>query len=132
MGFRLRIEADYGNEVLQNDHPREHSSGGKAVLAFLSGLQSYCSLEGEEEFPELQLIKEWYQHLDDAANSSLCAKCRALLDCMWGDGGDSTVYQADEWEFYKKRHANMIDDGFTEDMFKKMVQDYDLHWKPIL
>jgi hypothetical protein len=130
MGFRVRIEADYGGEMLQNLHPENKPSNGKAILAFLLGLENFCSWTDDKE-KELKPIIDWYQKLDNASQSSLCTTCRPLLDCMWANGGDLTSYHEDEWEFYKKRYPSFTDSSFTEDMFKAMVRESQIRWKPI-
>lgn len=131
MGFSVQIEADRGSEVLQNLHPDGKLTGGNAVFAFLMGLLNYCSWkrDGADIYPGLEPVIEWYQQLDDTLSEPLCGLCDALMDCMWGDGGDSTTYYEDEYEFYKKRHLGVP--SITEEQFRMMVREGDEHWKPI-
>lgn len=131
MGFRLQIQAEHGSEMLMNLHPEDKPSGGKAVLAFLIGLHNHCDgLEIDEEDPIMQAIAEWYRKLEQLAGGSFCPTCRALLDCMWADGGDPTEYREDEYEFYRKRCPGVGDD-FTEEDFQRRVRDSGERWKPI-
>jgi hypothetical protein len=112
MGFTVKIESDGGSEILQN-----YPTGGKAVFAFLSGLQAYNLLDDNDK------VARWYEALEKQSGEKFSVKFRELLDCMWGDGGDSTVYREDEWEIYKLRNPN-IESMMTEETFKKMVVQY--------
>ena len=103
MGFTVNIESNYGGEILSN-----YPTGGKAVFALLSGLQTYCMMNED--------IEDWYAQLEEKSGELFCEKCRELLDCMWGDGGDSSIYYEDEYEFYKKRGGIL-----TEEEFQDMV-----------
>jgi hypothetical protein len=131
MGFSVQIQAEYGAETLQNIHPDGRFTGGKAILAFLMGLHNYCNSfkAGQEIYPGLEGVIEWYQQLDTYLSESLCTSCNSLLDCMWGNGGDSTEYSENEYEFYKKRTAPGLE--ITEEQFHFMVHDSRQHWKPI-
>lgn len=131
MGFSLQIQAEYGGEILMNLHPEGKPSGGKAVFAFLSGLYNHCEgMWDEEDDPLMRTIYEWYRGLEQSAGASFCPTCRALLDCMWGDGGDPTEYREDEYEYYRKRCPN-IGDSFTKEMFQEMLRQSRERWKPI-
>jgi hypothetical protein len=132
MGFKVQIQADYGSEMLLNVYPRSKSAGGKAVLAFLGGLQTYCDWaeDDAQKYPELKAVVEWYRLLEQSAEVSFCPICQALLDCMWGDGGDPTEYREDEYEFFRKR-SPAVGDDFTEEKFKSWVRQSKERWKPI-
>lgn len=127
MGISVVIEADYGTEKLINRHPDPGKYwGGQAVFYFSMGLDNYCAWKsGRGTY--LERIDDWYQALDQASGFSLCLTCKSLVDCRWGDGGDSTVYSADEYEWYKKRHG----DSTSEEQFKAMVGRWHESWKPI-
>jgi hypothetical protein len=114
MGFTVSIESDNGAEILSN-----YPSGGKAVFAFLSGLQAYSLLDDKDK------VAIWYKALEKQSGEKFSVKCRELLDCMWGDGGDTTVYGEDEWEVYKLRYPN-IESMMNEESFKEMITQY---WK---
>ncbi|HVU13777.1 MAG TPA: hypothetical protein VHD90_21015 [Phototrophicaceae bacterium] len=131
MGFFLQIQADHGSEMLRNVHPEGKASGGNALLGFLVGLQNYCTWEQEQakEYPELVPAIAWFQQLEADAAEDLCDVCGALLDCMWGDGGDPTEYHDDEYAFYSKRYSGAP--ALTEEQFKRIVWDAPQHWEPI-
>jgi hypothetical protein len=126
MGFTVQIQADYGSEILSN-----YPMGGKAVFAFLMGLQTYCTWDDDgplsQNIPGQRQIHAWYAGLDAVMGGNLCATCQAFLDSMWGDGGDSTEYREDEYDFYVKRGGSTI----TEAQFLDMVRRYEEHWQPI-
>lgn len=131
MGFRVQIEADYLAEVLSNIHPDGKPSGGKAVLAFLAGLEGYAlSIRNpDDRCASLEDVDNWYRYVELQTGLSFFPTCQSLLDCMWGDGGDPMVYREDEYAFYVHRcdgHPSM-----TEAQFVSMVRDYDKHWQSI-
>jgi hypothetical protein len=127
MGISMVIEADMGAEKLTNRHPDPNKYwGGQAVFYFLMGLDNYCAWKSGRS-THLEQIDNWYRALEQASDFSLCQTCKSLVDCRWGDGGDSTVYSADEYEWYKKRHG----DSTTEEQFNAMVLDWYESWKPI-
>src|SRR4030042_3915918 len=104
MGLRLEIQADHGIELLSNVHPEGKPSGGKAVLALLIGLCNYCDdIKYSNDDKMMVNIFFWYKKLDQLTGGIIKEECRPLLDCMWGDGGDPTEYQEDEYELYKSR-----------------------------
>lgn len=130
MGFSVRIEADYGSEILSNWHPDGKQTDGKAVLAFLTGLDLFCGWS-DDNYTEDDISKNivyWYQLFERTAEVRLCASCRSLLDCMWGDGGDHTEYHADDYEFYKYRASYL---QITQTQFQSWLQASEAHWKPI-
>ncbi len=128
MSFEARIEADNGAEILSNLHPDGKRTSGKAVFAFLSGLQTLCYWTASDNSTSLVGIVEWYRRLETSANVQLCSTCRPLLDCMWGDGGDHTEYHQTDYEFYKHRGGGS---QISEADFLKFIQDTILHWQPI-
>lgn len=132
MGFRLHIQADYGSEILSNIHPDGKGSGGKAVFAFLGGLQLLHDWnDGEEhEFPDLQSVVDWYRALEKSAGMTFFPTCQPVIDCMWGDGGDPTEYKEDEFEFYRKRSPAMA--NLPEEDFREIVRASGERWRPIV
>lgn len=131
MGFDLSIEADDGAEKLLNIHPAGYLSGGKAVFAFLSGLSLYCTVPPQSSTNSLQHVYTWYQQLDRLHQPPLCVGCRELLDSLWGDGGDETRYNEDEYEFFRHRLQTSGSQPPTEAEFLAMVRNSDQHWQPI-
>lgn len=121
MGFSVRIEADWGSEVLRNWHPDGKLTGGKAVFAFWASLNSYCLKLGVIHFDE------WFERLDRLSPELLCIACRAFIECAWGDAGDHTHYGEDDFEFYKKRHGVNL----TEEQFLLNLQYARDRWQPI-
>ena len=99
MAFWLQIQADYGSESLQNVHPDREAAGGKAVCAFLDGLQVHCSWTEEDprKHPELTAVEAWYRVLEQYTGTSLSSTCGALLDCMWGEG-DDPLESSENWK----------------------------------
>jgi hypothetical protein len=131
MGFDLSIEADYGAEKLLNIHPAGYLTGGKAVFAFLSGLSLYCRVPPQSSTNSLQHVYAWYQQLDRLHQPPLGVSCRELLDSLWGDSGDETRYNEDEYEFFHQRLQKSGAQPPTEAEFLAMVRNYDQHWQPI-
>jgi hypothetical protein len=123
MGFNVRIETD--GETLQNIHPDGgKGSGGKAVFNFLSILSYYDSFKGEElnEDDGLKASHDWFIEFEEKAGD--INKCRAFIDCMWGDGGDDTKYRQGDYDLFIKRHGAVRGDGVenTEESFLKFVK----------
>ena len=79
MEFCFRIEADGGSETLTN-----YPCDGKAVLAFLTGLEVYARwLERPPgEPPHLDHVARWYQTMEQHARVPFFPACRPILDCM--------------------------------------------------
>ncbi|HEX2620741.1 MAG TPA: hypothetical protein VHL11_11345 [Phototrophicaceae bacterium] len=132
MGFGLTVEADWCREVLSNVHPDGKGTGGNAVFAFLGGLSLYCDwdIEKDQHRTNLLSVYEAFRQIDQAVTETLCETVQPLLDCMWGDGGDSTVYHEDEYEFFIHRSSGS---GLTITLeeFQAMVRSYDKYWQPI-
>lgn len=127
MGFRLTIEADYRSEVLQNIHPEGKDSGGKAVLSFIVGLSNYLALERDDNLDD---INQWYKKSEQITGYDYAPLYQSLVDCMWGDGGDSTEYQEEDYEFYLHR-TNQKRGDFTQAQFRQFLTQYYERWQPI-
>lgn len=124
MGFQVRIEADYGSEILSN-----YPSGGKAVEAFLMGLSGYdltLTTGNRNSDPTLDKLDDWYRELERSTGVSLFPACRALVDCQWGDGGDHYDYRPDEYDLFLKRNPE-----FSEEQFQGYIDAHNKTWQPI-
>jgi hypothetical protein len=129
MGVDVSIEAGFGAEKLINIHPDGRITGGKAVFAFLSGLSLCCDIPSKGEADSLNHVYVWYEQLDRLQQQPLCVSCRELLDCMWGDGGDSTDYREDDYAFFLHRTGSST--SVTEEQFRQMLRDSFEAWRPI-
>src|SRR5688500_6789079 len=127
MGFTVLIET--GIETLSNRHPKGAYTSGKAVFAFLCGLESFCALSSAADVPSLQKMYAWYTQLTQLSTEDLCGKCKSLLDCMWDDGGDSTQYGDDDYEFYVSRHSHH--QSLTKDEYMKILRSNWETYQPI-
>lgn len=130
MGFSLEIQADYGSVKLGNNHPEGKPSGGKAVFAFLGGLDLLTTWEDDDslEHPSLRPVVAWYRALEKSAGVALFPTCQPLLDCMWGDGGDSTEYGDDDFELFRENSGGF---EITEEGFHELVRAGRERWRPI-
>jgi hypothetical protein len=124
MGFQIQIEADHGSVILTN-----YPSGGKAVLAFLMGLNGYAdSLESVDYYQQsgLEEVGAWYQALEQSAGVPFFPTCRAVIDCMWGDGSDHYSYREDDYDLYSRHGASL-----TDEQFRLWVQQSETRWQPV-
>lgn len=128
MGFRLQIQADYGNEALRNLHPDKRYGSGKAILAFLTGLSGYAHEITNPDYKPTDPIDTWFQELEWLSELTFMPTCSSLLGAMWADGGDPTEFQEHEYKFYLQRVGQ---GALPEDEFKVMVRGYPNHWQPI-
>jgi len=127
MGFKVQIEADYRSEILQNIHPHGKPSGGKAILAFLTGLSGYTT---PFEEPNLMYVDKWYQNAEVITKQSFFPICHPILDCMWGDGGDATEYEIYDYHFYLQRHQ-LTATNFSEADFQEWIRLDRKRWESI-
>ncbi len=129
MSFQLKIQADYGKEMLINVHPLGKPSSGKAVMAFLMGLVNYNEeINSNNDDEPTKSILYWYQNLEQLAGESFKIIYKPLIDCMWGDGGDPIEYKEDEFEYYQKRNPGTNIDKVA---FQKYIKESGERWKPI-
>lgn len=124
MGVSVQIEADYCTEILNNVHPDGRFTGGNAVYALWSGLNSFCMWR--DGVSSWMYDHEWFLQLEKFSIQPLSVACRAFVDCAWGDDGDGTNYQEDDYEFYKKRHPST-----TEEEFLLNLKYAHESWQPI-
>jgi hypothetical protein len=132
MGFWLQIQADNGSEVLRNIHP-DGGIGGKAILAFLIGLSNYTHrLEDKsDDSAELSLsyVYDWFSRVETIMGKTFLPRCEALLESMWGNGGDPTEFREHEYAFFL--HRNPSSRSMSESQFQELVRSNQARWQPI-
>lgn len=133
MGFGLIIEAD--GETLQNKHPDDalRGSSGKAVFNFLSSLSYYDTCKNDNLMLDNELMDThtWFEIFEEKATS--ISECRALIDCLWGDGGDFTRYSESDYDLFIQRHGAIRSDGVenTRESFLEFIQKSQQAFQPI-
>ncbi len=115
--FWALVETDSGERLrVMHDDKR---TGGKAALAFLTGLTVYCSGKADDN------TQAWFSRLDAVADKTMCDVCEPLIHTYYA--GDWS-YTEDEYQFFLQRSPAM---QLPEEQFRKAVKQVSEKWTDI-
>lgn len=114
MGFYSATVETSNGEILDVLH--NGMNNGKSLLAFLQGLDGYCSnIEGDYS---------WFAKLEIAAKEPLRSICKPLLTAWYG-WDEPINYKADEYTFFKHRYPDI---DMTETDYKRFIESLEQRW----
>ena len=113
--YRACIEADTGDYLtVRNDSNR---MVGKAALAFLGAMSSYCIGSNDEE------TQNWFSQFEKHSPKPVCSLLEPLDQVYYvGDWN----YTEDEYDIFIKRSPEFA--NFPEDRFKNAVRQVNEKW----
>jgi len=119
MGWSAIVETDFGDRytLIRPDG----MFGGKALLSFLSILDSHCN----DGYVNGDTVIDWITKFNEQSNCDFCETIRKLLNAYYAGDWD---YKEDQYNIFRLR-----DPGFqiTEADFKRTIREIREKWTNI-